>query len=92
METDYSTPLINVFSETSIQQKHLHTSVKNLVLFLVMDTEPTSVNNVVLFQHGDILHKPFLLMYAVKPQSKKSSHFSEKCSIYFQLCRQIPLK
>ena len=36
-------------SETSIQQKRLHTSVKNVVLFSVMETEPTSVNNVVLF-------------------------------------------
>ena len=49
METFYSTPLINVGSETSIQQKLLHTSVKNVVRFPVMETEPTSVKNVVLF-------------------------------------------
>ena len=65
MYTYYSIPLINVFSETSIQKKRLHTSVKNVVLifsyedrtdfseecgtFSVMKTEPTSVNNMVLF-------------------------------------------
>ena len=38
METDYSTPLITVFSETSIQQKRLPTAVNNVVLFSVMET------------------------------------------------------
>ena len=33
METDYSTNLIILCSETSLQQKLLHTSVKNVVLF-----------------------------------------------------------
>ena len=33
METDYSTPLITLCSETSIQQKRLHTSVNNVVIF-----------------------------------------------------------
>ena len=49
MEIDYSTPLINVCSETSIQQKRLPTSVKNVVLFSVIKTDTTSGNNVVLF-------------------------------------------
>ena len=53
METYYSSPLINVFSETSIQKKRLHTSVNNVVLFSVMETEPTSVNNMVLFSVMD---------------------------------------
>ena len=49
METFYSSPLINVGSETSIQKKLLHTSVKNVVRFPVMEIEPNSVKNEVLF-------------------------------------------
>ena len=37
METDYSTPLITIYSETSIQQKRLPTAVNNVVLFPVME-------------------------------------------------------
>ena len=33
MDTDYSTTLIIVCSETSLQQKRLHTSVNNVVPF-----------------------------------------------------------
>ena len=83
METDYSAPLIIICSETWIQQKHL----------------PTSVNNVVLiFSYGDRYHfsdqcDTFLnmdtdysttLLYTVKPQSNKtSSKFSEECGTFF---------
>ena len=60
METDYSTTLINVCSETSLQQKLIQTAVNNVVLFSVMETEPTSVKNVVLFfSYRDRLLNPF---------------------------------
>ena len=60
MDTDYSTPLNTVCSETSIQQKRLPTAVKNVVLFPVMHTDPTSVNDVVIFfNYGDRLLNPF---------------------------------
>ena len=94
METDYSTTLIIVCSETSLQQKRLHTSVNNVVLFSVMETEPTSVNNVVLFfSYGDRLLNPFnyCMQWNLNP-TKTSSHFSEQCGTFFQLWRQIPLQ
>ena len=60
MDTDYSSPLITVLSETSIEQKRIPTSVNNVVMSSVMETGPTSVNNVVLFfKYGDRLLNPF---------------------------------
>ena len=75
MKTDYSTLLITVCIETSIQKKRRlqwtmwyffsvmetePTSVNNVVLFSVVETEPASVNNVVLFfSYWDTLINPF---------------------------------
>ena len=43
MEKDESKPLINVCSEYSTQKKRLSTAVNNMVLFTVMDPDPTSM-------------------------------------------------
>ena len=60
METDYSTLLITVCSETSIQKKVFSLQWTMWYLFSVMETDATSVNNVILFiSYGDRLIKPF---------------------------------
>ena len=91
METDYSTPLITVCSETSIQQKYLPTTVNNVVLF---------------FSYGENLLNTFnyCMQWKLNPTKKittsvnnvvlffsygSRSHFSEQCGNFFQLWRHI---
>ena len=73
-------------SETSIQQKLLPTSVNNVVLFSVIETDPTSVKNVVFFfSHGDRLLNTFnyCIQWNLNP-TKTSSHFSEQRVTFFR--------
>ena len=72
-------------SETSIQQKRLPTSVNNVVLFSVMETDPNSVKNVLLFfSYGCRLLNTFnyCMQWNHNP-TKTSSHCSEKCGTFF---------
>ena len=83
METNYSTPLINVCSEKPIQQKRLPISVKNVVLFSVMKTDPTSVNNVVLFPVTEKDYSTHLITVYIEDSIKKpSSQFSEQSDTF----------
>ena len=84
METYYSTPLITVCSETSIQQKHLPTTVKNVVIFSVMKTYPTSVNNVVLFSVMETYYSTTLIIVCSETSlQQKRPHTSVKNVVLF---------
>ena len=72
METDYSTPLITVYSETSIQQNFLPTAVNNVVLvFSYGYISHFSEQYVTFFSYGDRSINPFnycrslVLFYAI---------------------------
>ena len=93
MEKNYSTPLITVCSETSIQQKK-KTSVSDVVLISVMETDPTSVKHLVpFFSRGEKLlnHFNYCMQWNLNP-TKTASHYSEQCGTFFQLWKQIQLQ
>ena len=72
-----------------IQKKIFPLQLTMWYLFLVMETDPISVNKVVLFlSYGDILLNLFnWCMHWNLNLTKKSSHFSEQVGTYFQLWR-----
>ena len=80
-------------SETSIQQKRLHTSVNNAVIFSVMETDTTSLNNVVIFPVMDTDHSTHLISVCSETSiQQKGLPTSINNVVLFQLWRQIPLQ
>ena len=59
METYYSTPLITVCSETSVQKNRLPTSVNNVVLFKLWIHIHFSEQYGTFFSYGDRLFNSF---------------------------------
>ena len=103
METDFSTPLITVWSEKSIQQKLLYTSVNNVVLFFSYgDRTQFSEQCGTFFSYGDRLINPFNYCISLVPfytiyiidtlslcsSADKYEQYKRKCGILLYL----PLK
>ena len=87
MDTYYSTPLMTVFSENSIQQKRLHTSVNNVVLlFSCGYSYHFSEQCGTFFSYGDrfLSSYNYCIQWNLNP-TKISSHLSEQCGTFFQL-------
>ena len=91
MEIDYLTPLSNVCSETSIQQKRLHTSVNNVVLFSVMETDYSTPLITVCSETSIQKKRLHTSVNNVVPFSSYVDryHFSEQCGTLFQLWGHI---
>ena len=77
METDYSTPLINVCSETSTPKNVFPLQWKMWYFFSFIETNYST---------------PLITVCSEASIQKKYYHVSEQCGTFFQLWRQIPLQ
>ena len=80
-----------VCSETSIQKKHLPTTVNNVIYFSVMKTYPTSVNNVVLFSVMETDYSTTLIIVCSETSlQQKRLHTSVNNVVLFSVMETEP--
>ena len=94
MKINYSTPLMNAWSETSIKKNVFTLLWKRRVLsYFYGDITHFSKQQGTFFTYGDIFLNSFnkCMQWNLNP-TKTSSHFSKQCGFFFKLWRQILLQ